>query len=95
MQAELAKQPAPKPQVKGSKKDSEKRAGSASASNRKPFDREAAFKQRDVNQDHYLTLDEFLRSQRDIDAAASRFPKFDKNNDGKLSADEFVGAGKL
>lgn len=79
MQAELAKQPAPKPPLKMSTTDSQQRSGKASGSRRKPFDREAAFKKRDVNEDGYLTREEFLSSLPDRDAAALRFLNFDKN----------------
>lgn len=91
MLAQLAKQAAPKPQLKVSKKDFQKRTGATSGNIRMPFDRNAAFKKRDVDQDGYLTLEEFLGPQPDREAAVTRFPKFDKNKDGKLSAEEYVG----
>ncbi len=91
MQAKLAKQAAPKPQLKKVTKASQTNSNKASPSNRKPFDRSAAFKKRDVDQDGYLTHEEFINGQPEPEAAAKRFPKFDKNGDGKLSAEEYVG----
>ncbi|TWU16621.1 Arylsulfatase [Allorhodopirellula heiligendammensis] len=93
MQAELAKQAVPKPQVKAPAKAAAKKAGKATEKDRKPFDRDAAFKKRDSNHDGYLTLTEFLSPQPNDEAAAKRFPKFDKNEDGKLSAEEYVRNG--
>ncbi|WP_442505720.1 sulfatase-like hydrolase/transferase [Novipirellula sp. SH528] len=93
MNAELDKQPEPKPQWKSAKQraaaaeklkqDQKKRAQNAKS-------RAGMFAKRDLDQDGFLTLEEFLRSQPDPDEAPKRFPKFDKNNDQKLSEDEFV-----
>lgn len=94
MQVELGKQPAPKPQVIKATKDSQKQPGKANSRQRRPFDRKAAFQKRDVNDDGYLTLEEFLKSQPDAEAAALRFPSFDKNQDGRLSAEEYIGERK-
>jgi arylsulfatase A-like enzyme len=42
-----------------------------------------------------LTLDEYLAKQSDKDAARERFKKFDANNDGFVTRDEFItGGGK-
>lgn len=93
MNAELEKQPEPKPQWKSAKQrataaeklkqDQQKRAQNAKS-------RTAMFAKRDRDQDGFLTLEEFLLHQPDPDEAPKRFPKFDKNNDQKLSEDEFV-----
>ena len=81
----LSKQGEAKPQWK---------KGTASKSAQQPakgkFDRAAAFTKRDLDQDGYLSKEEFLKGQPDPDAAPLRFPKFDKDQDGKLSREEFV-----
>ncbi len=103
MRAELAKHPAAKPAWKSDKKTTSPAASNANkrpagsgkpAANSQPFDRKAAFAKRDVDQDGYLSRDEFLKAQPDAKQAPNRFPKFDKNNDGKLSAEEFIQAGR-
>ena len=53
--------------------------------------RAKAFTRWDTNNDSILTLDEYkagLKGQDDLD---SRFKNFDKNSDGKLTREEFVG----
>ncbi len=96
MRSQLAKQPDPKPQWKNKPaskapaKSSSKSRGSASDSKPK-MDRAAMFKKRDADQDGFLSREEFLLRQPDPEVAPNRFPKFDKNGDGKLSAIEFIG----
>ena len=58
-------------------------------------DRESMFKKRDINADGKLTLSEFLANQPDPDQAPKRFPKFDSNQDGVLSREEFVHQGRI
>ena len=52
------------------------------------------FEMRDTNKDGELTKEEFLEKQPDPDAAPARFSRFDKDNNGKLSREEFIGGGK-
>ena len=80
LRAKLEIQQAPKPQWKPGK-----------SSTKKEVERETLFKRRDFDEDGFLTLDEFMRGQPDPEQATSRFPKFDGNNDGVLSREEFVG----
>ena len=58
-------------------------------------DRESMFKKRDINADGKLTLSEFLANQPDPDQAPKRFPKFDSNQDGVVSREEFVHQGRI
>lgn len=63
----------------------------AIASGITPEIRAKAFTRWDTNNDSILTLDEYkagLKGQSDLD---SRFKNFDKNGDGKLTREEFVG----
>lgn len=53
-------------------------------------DREAAFRNKDRNQDNQLTLEEYLFRFPKPEEGRKRFPHFDKNGDGVLSYDEFV-----
>jgi N-acetylgalactosamine-6-sulfatase len=54
-----------------------------------------AFDRRDTNHDGFLTLDEYQSGLKEQDNLESRFKRFDKNGDGNLSRQEFVGpAGK-
>jgi iduronate 2-sulfatase len=57
-------------------------------------DRGAMFDKRDKNKDRQLTLEEFLAGQPDPDAAPARFLRFDKDKNGTLSREEFIGSGK-
>lgn len=69
---------------KATKPDTSKRAT--------PEQRANAFKRWDTNHDDHLSLDEYkagLKGQDDLD---ERFKRFDKNGDGKLTREEFVGA---
>ncbi len=52
------------------------------------------FLRRDVDGDGKLSKAEFLDQQPDPDAAPARFVRFDKNQDGVLTRDEFVNQGK-
>lgn len=93
LQAILATHPEAKPQFKAPKTSApgteKPKAKSGS------FDRTAAFKKRDTNQDNKLTLEEFLITQPDPTEAPKRFPTFDANKDGTLSLEEFVKSGKV
>lgn len=56
-----------------------------------PEVRGRAFVRWNTNKDDWLTLDEYkagLKGQEDLEA---RFTRFDKNSDGKLTREEFVG----
>jgi iduronate 2-sulfatase len=82
LRAMLAKHPEARPQI------AEKSAGAKPAG-----DRAAMFAQRDKDGDGKLTREEFLANQPDPDKAPQRFTRFDTNEDGVLSRDEFVGMG--
>jgi hypothetical protein len=56
-----------------------------------PKVRAKAFERWDINKDSFLTLDEYRPELKDQDNLESRFKSFDKNGDGKLSREEFVG----
>ncbi len=64
----------------------------------RPNDSKSLSKQRaqamtrwDTNNDHYLTLDEYKVGLKGKENLETRFKNFDKNSDGKLSREEFVG----
>jgi hypothetical protein len=60
-----------------------------------PEVRANAFDRRDTNHDGFLTFDEYQSGLKEQDNLESRFKRFDKNGDGNLSRQEFVGpAGK-
>ncbi len=59
-----------------------------------PEVRARAFARWDTNRDDILTLDEYragLKGQENLEA---RFRNFDKNGDGKLTREEFVGRSR-
>ncbi len=53
--------------------------------------RAPAFARWDTNKDNALTLDEYKAGLKGQDNLEARFKNFDKNGDGKLSREEFVG----
>ncbi|MBX7209577.1 MAG: sulfatase-like hydrolase/transferase [Verrucomicrobiaceae bacterium] len=57
-------------------------------------DRHAIFKQKDVDHDGKLTLEEYLKNFPDQAEGKRRFPTFDTDHDGVLTEEEFVKAGK-
>ncbi len=94
MRAQLASQGEALPQWQATKRTGNKGTKTPAASASEPeFDRAAAFRRRDADQDGLLTMDEFMSTQPDPQAASKRFPNFDKNDDGKLSVDEYVNVG--
>jgi len=50
-----------------------------------------AFTRWDTNKDGFLTLDEYKAGLKGQDNLDARFKSFDKNGDGKLTREEFVG----
>jgi EF hand len=71
-----------KPETKG--KTARKTAGAG---------RNVIFKSKDTDHDGKLTVAEYLHKFPDQAEGRRRFPTFDTNKDGELSADEFVRAG--
>jgi hypothetical protein len=57
-----------------------------------PVDRAAAFARMDTNRDGILTLEEYVAGLKGAPNLDQRFKNFDKNGDGKLSREEFIGA---
>ncbi len=57
-------------------------------------ERAAKFDKLDKEKNGRLTLKYFIESQSDPEAAAERFSKYDGNQDGFLSRDEFIHRGK-
>jgi N-acetylgalactosamine-6-sulfatase len=51
--------------------------------------RAEAFRNKDLNQDGQLTLQEYLHNFKNPEEVRDRFPRFDKNGDGVLSRAEF------
>ena len=56
-------------------------------------DRATSFAKKDANRDDRLSLEEYLVSQKDPDAARKRFARWDSNKDGFLSREEFISEG--
>jgi N-acetylgalactosamine-6-sulfatase len=56
-----------------------------------PEVRAKAFTRWDTNHDGFLTLDEYKAGLKGQDNLEARFKNFDKNGDGKLTREEFVG----
>ena len=56
-------------------------------------DRNLPFTRWDTNKDGFLTLDEYKAGQKGGENLEARFKNFDKNGDGKLTREEFVGPG--
>ncbi len=54
------------------------------------IDRERAFRKWDVNQDGFLTLEEYRNGLAKKEDAEKRFKNFDKDNNDKLTREEFV-----
>jgi iduronate 2-sulfatase len=63
--------------------------------NRNREERKAMFAKRDKNGDGSLSREEFLEKQPDPDKAPARFQTFDVDQNGVLSADEFIYSGVL
>lgn len=90
MRALLNQQAEAKPQFKQAKPSTQSKA----AKPKKKIDRAEVFRRRDVNQNGFLDVEEFLLGQPDPEDAPKRFPKFDKDSDGKLTIEEYVRGGK-
>ncbi len=58
-------------------------------------DRTASFDKKDTNHDGKLSLEEYLASQKDAEAAKKRFSRWDVNKDGILSREEFINGGEV
>lgn len=56
-------------------------------------DRAASFKKKDTNHDGKLSLEEYLASQKDAEAAKKRFQRWNADKDGFLSLEEFINEG--
>ena len=56
-----------------------------------PEARAKAFERWDTNKDGILTLDEYKAGPKGQDNLEGRLRAFDKNGDGKVSREEFVG----
>jgi len=67
------------------------RANPAAASKVTPQQRAKAFARWDTNQDQVLTLAEYQAGLSGQPNLETRFKNFDKNRDGKLTRDEFIG----
>jgi iduronate 2-sulfatase len=83
LRAILALHPEAKPQIKAAPTQQ------ANAIKKKTTERSALFTKRDANKDDRLTKDEFMQGQPDPADAGKRFHKFDKNQDGFLTREEF------
>jgi hypothetical protein len=56
-----------------------------------PEEKAKTFDRWDTNRDGVLTLAEYLAGQKPNDLLEARFKNLDKNADGKLTKEEFVG----
>jgi iduronate 2-sulfatase len=83
LRALLAKLPEAKPQIVSVKPLTAKQIQ----------DRTALFARKDKTQDSQLTREEFLAGQSDPAEAPKRFERFDANQNGVLSRDEFIHMG--
>ena len=63
----------------------------ACAAPSKTADPQKNFTKKDTNSDGFLTLDEYKAGLKGQDTLDARFKSFDKNGDGKLTREEFVG----
>lgn len=54
-------------------------------------DRAKTFDRWDTNHDGVVTLDEYLAGQKPNDLLKDRFKRLDKNSNGKLTREEFIG----
>ena len=88
LKAILATHPEAKPQINAGNQ------APAGPSTKSKQDRGSMFDKRDKNKDQQLTREEFLAGQPEPDAAAARFPQFDRDKNGRLSRDEFIKSGK-
>ena len=73
-------------------KRGQKAATPATPAKKAAPDRAKAFDRWDTNQDNILTLDEYKAGLKGQDNLEARFKNFDKNGDGKLTREEFVGS---
>jgi N-acetylgalactosamine-6-sulfatase len=72
---------------------SDRKKPGAAAAKVTPEVRANAFAKWDANKDGFLTLDEYKAGLKGQDNLEARFKGFDKNDDGKLTREEFVGPG--
>ena len=71
----------------------EAKAAPGAAAARPAQDRAAIFAQKDKDGNGRLTREEFLANQADVEAAKVRLSKWDTDQDGHLSRDEFIRMG--
>ena len=83
-----------KPQDNGRSAAAASKAKAAPKGKASAVDRHVIFKQKDVNHDGQLTLEEYLTNFPDQAEGKRRFPTFDTSKDGLLTEEEFVRAGK-
>ena len=85
-----------RPQDNGRAAAAKAKSGAAAKGKTSPAggDRHVIFKQKDVDRDGRLTIEEYLRNFPDQAEGKRRFPTFDTDGDGVLTEDEFVRAGR-